>query len=275
MSERDPHSFPTAGRRPAPGPAPAASAEAARPELSLVLPCYNEAESIRNTVVRLAEAFRQRNIRAELVLVDNGSLDETGKIIDELRNEGLSVVKETIAVNQGYGNGILCGLQSCKGVLVGFLCADGQVEAQDVIKIYEIAAHAKTPKLVKVRRRFRMDGMTRKLVSIAYNLLATALFGGLGSIDINGNPKILPREYLERMNLRSKDWFLDAEVLIKAKRLGLEVYELNVMAQMREEGTSHVRANTCWEFVVNLLRYRFGAGRVELEPVPPPSARQA
>jgi hypothetical protein len=141
---------------------------------------------------------------------------------------------------------------------VGILCADGQVEERDVVKVYDIAAHAKNPMLVKVRRRFRMDGLVRKIVSIIYNLGATVIFGGLGSIDINGNPKILPHEYLERMNLQSKDWFLDAEIMIKAKRLGLPVYEFNVIAQMREGGSSHVHPGTCWEFIVNLLKYRFG-----------------
>jgi hypothetical protein len=60
------------------------------------------------------------------------------------------------------------------------------------------------------------------------------------------------------MDLQSRDWFLDAEVLIKAKRLGLPVFELNVIAQLREGGRSNVRLATCWEFLVNLLRYRFG-----------------
>jgi hypothetical protein len=103
-----------------------------------------------------------------------------------------------------------------------------------------------------------MDGLVRKCISIFYNVLTTIMFGGLGSIDINGNPKIIPREYIERMNLRSKDWFLDAEIMIKAKKLGLEVYEFNVLAQMREGGTSNVNACTCWEFIINLLKYRFG-----------------
>jgi hypothetical protein len=58
------------------------------------------------------------------------------------------------------------------------------------------------------------------------------------------------------MQLRSEGWFLDAEVMIKAKQLGLSVLERNVMAQMREAGTSHVRPSTCLEFVGNLLKYR-------------------
>jgi len=234
-----------------------------RPELSLAVPCYNEADSIRNTAQRLTEAFRVRGIALELVLVDNGSSDATGSIIDEMIADGMPVVKEVVVRNEGYGNGVLRGLARCTGELVGFICADGQVEAHDVVKLYEVAAHSTAPKLVKVRRRFRMDGFKRKIVSIVFNVVANVVYGGLRSIDINGNPKIFPHSYLPRMALTSKDWFLDAEVMIKAKRLGLSVFEMNVIAQMREEGVSHVRSSTIWEFVRNLLRWRVSrrAGR--------------
>jgi glycosyltransferase involved in cell wall biosynthesis len=139
----------------------------------------------------------------ELVLVDNGSKDETAEIIRQMIADGLPVVLETVKINQGYGNGVLQGLKLCRGSFIGFLCADGQVDAYDVGKVYEIAANARTPYLVKVRRRFRMDGMSRKIVSVIYNSLTVILFGGLGSIDINGNPKIMPREYVEQMRLQS------------------------------------------------------------------------
>jgi glycosyltransferase involved in cell wall biosynthesis len=232
------------------------------PQLSLVLPCYNEEEVLATTVRRLVGAFRSYgNVAFELVLVDNGSGDATGQVIDTLIAEGHPVVKVVVPENQGYGYGVLRGLRVCRGRLVGFVCADGQVDPHDVVKVYDIAAQARTPKVVKVRRRFRMDGFTRKITSIVYNGLTAVMFGGLGSIDLNGNPKILPRTYLERMDLQSRDWFLDAEVLIKAKRLGLPVFELNVIAQLREGGRSNVRLDTCREFLVNLLHYRFGGPR--------------
>lgn len=237
------------------------------PWLSLAVPCYNEEDSLRNTVTRLVHAFRERTLGLELVLVDNGSRDRTGAIIDELIAEGLPVIKETVTVNQGYGYGVLRGLARCRAPFVGFICADGQVEAVDVAKLFEIAANAKSPKLVKVRRRFRMDGLVRKFVSIGYNGFANVLFGGLGTIDINGNPKIFPRSYYDRMNLNSHDWFLDAEVMIKARRLDLPVFEMNVLGQMREGGSSNVRASTVWEFLVNLAKARFG----RLGPPPSPT----
>jgi glycosyltransferase involved in cell wall biosynthesis len=232
-----------------------------QPELSLVIPCYNEQDVIHNTVLHLVETFQAKKVNLELVLVDNGSGDQTGEIIDGMIKEGFPIVKQRVDINEGYGHGVLFGLKAARGRLVGFICADEQVEAHDVFRVYDIAAHARKPMLVKVRRRFRMDGLIRKTISVTYNILTTLLFFGLGSIDINGNPKIMPREYLERMNLHSKDWFLDAEVMIKAKRLGLPIYEFNVIAQMREGGVSHVHSSTCWEFVVNLMKYRFSIGR--------------
>ena len=247
------------------------NSEPAGQRISLVIPCYNEARSVRSTATRIIDAFRGQNIELELVLVDNGSSDETGRIIDELVEEGLPVVKVTVEVNRGYGHGILSGLKRCTGEYAGFLCADSQVDAADVVRVAEISINSQTPKLVKVRRRFRMDGLHRKLISIFYNALANLVFGGLHSIDINGNPKILPREYLQRMELRSEDWFLDPEVMIKTKRLGLPVYEFNVLGQMRAEGLSNVRGSTMWEFFVNLMRYRFDSNLARVRPPAPDS----
>ena len=227
------------------------------PDLSLAIPCYNESAVVKTTVRDLVEAFGRSDTSIELVLVDNGSTDDTGAIIDGLVAEGHPIVKREVAINEGYGNGVLVGLASCTGRTVGFICADGQVDARDVVKLYEAVARSSTPKLAKVRRRFRMDGAKRKVVSIIYNGFANVVFMGLQSIDINGNPKIFPREYLERMDLRSTDWFLDAEVMLRAKQLGLPVFEMNVFAQMRPDGESHVRSSTIWEFILNLLRWRF------------------
>lgn len=227
-----------------------------RPDLSLAIPCYNEEACIDATARELIAAFSNKGFTLELVLVDNGSSDGTGAVIDGLISQGLPVLKVHVPINQGYGHGVLRGLAQCRGRWVGFICADGQVDAEDVCRLYQAGISAGGDVLVKVRRRFRMDGPRRKVISIAYNLGAASLFGGLGSIDINGNPKLFPSPWLERLELSSKDWFLDPEVMIKAKALGLPVIELNVMARMRRAGVSHVRPVTLVEFSRNLLRYR-------------------
>ncbi|MBL8230826.1 MAG: glycosyltransferase family 2 protein [Bryobacterales bacterium] len=241
------------------------AAQADRGKISLVVPCYNEEDGLRNMVYRLVEAMQVNQVPCELVLVDNGSTDNTGHEIDEMLAEGYPIRKVTVRVNQGYGYGVLCGLAACEGDYVGFLCADEQVDAADVARLCRVALRSPSKRLYKVRRRFRMESFARQVVSFSYNLLARLVFGDLGSGDLNGNPKLFPRSSYEQMNLLSNDWFLDAEVMIKARKLGLAVFELNVFSQMRAEGTSNVKPSTCWEFLKNLAYYRWGAGRLLMD----------
>ncbi len=226
------------------------------PELSLILPCYNEAEAIPYTFPQLAQAFEEAGHRLELVGVDNGSSDETSARLEELREQGLPIVTVKVEVNQGYGFGLLSGIPHASAPWIGFLPADGQVDAEDVVRLFEALSPCGPNTMGKVRRRFRMDGPARKVISIVYNGLVWGLFPGLGSIDVNGTPKILHREALAQMHLESKQWFLDPEILIKAYYMKLRVLEMNAFARMRGTGLSHVRASTCWEFFRQLLKFR-------------------
>jgi glycosyltransferase involved in cell wall biosynthesis len=228
-----------------------------RPELTLVIPCYNEAESIPYTLPALCAAFAKSGRALEIVAVDNGSRDETAEALAALAAKGLPVRTVTVTVNQGYGFGLLSGIPEAHGEWVGFIPADGQVDAEDVVRLFEALVPCGPLTLGKVRRRFRMDGTRRKLVSIAYNALVWVLWPGLRSIDVNGTPKIVHHEVLARLALESKRWFFDPEMLIKAHYLGVRVLELNAFARMRGRGQSNVRASTCWEFFRELLRYRF------------------
>lgn len=228
------------------------------PHLSLVMPCYNEEVVVVHTIVKLLAAFEKAGYRLELVAVDNGSRDGTGAILKQLAMENPAVVHHRVEKNEGYGNGVRAGFGLCTAPWVGMIPADGPVDPEDVVRVYEAAVSANQWVVAKVRRLFRMDGFRRKFISTVYNVFVRLLWPGLGSIDINGTPKILPREAFRIMNLQSKDWFLDPEILIKAHALGMRVIEFNVFARMRSAGVSHVRATTCWEFFRNLISYRFG-----------------
>ncbi len=229
----------------------------ALPAISLVLPCYDEEIVIEKTVEDLFAVFERMGKSLELVAVDNGSRDRTAEILLALSHRHASLVTTRVETNRGYGNGLLAGLPLATAAWVGILCADGQVAAEDVAALFLAAERSTEPALFKVRRRFRRDGLKRKIVSVVYNVAMAVLFPGLGSIDVNGNPELLPRAWLQRMDLRSRDWFLDAEILIEARRLRLPVVEVDVVGFARGGGASNVRASTCLEFARNILRERF------------------
>jgi glycosyltransferase involved in cell wall biosynthesis len=233
------------------------------PELSLVMPCYNEEESVGVTIPRLVQAFETAGYPLELIAVDNGSRDRTGEKLRALAERFHGVRPHRIEVNRGYGFGLLSGIPLARAQWVGFIPADGQVDAEDVVRLFESARESRGDVVAKARRRFRMDGLQRKLVSIAYNLIIRLLWPRLDSLDVNGTPKILRRDALVLMDLESQGWFLDPEIMIKAHYMRLRVLEFNVFARMRGNGISHVKPETCVEFLRNLLRFRFGGALSE------------
>src|SRR5687768_5438705 len=107
------------------------------PDLSIVMPCYNEEAIIPFTIPRLLSAFRNAGYRLELVVVDNGSSDRTGEIIQRLATADPWIVHHRVEINQGYGHGVLAAVPLCTAPWVGMLPADGQVDAEDVVRLYE------------------------------------------------------------------------------------------------------------------------------------------
>lgn len=229
-----------------------------RPDLSIAISCYNEEECLPLTIPALASALAEAGIDYELVLVDNGSVDRTGKIIEELAASGLPIVKGVVPENQGLGLGFRTGFSLSRGSFVATQCADGQVAPADLIRVYDALRRQPGPAIAKVRRRFRQDSWLRKVVSVSYNGLMHLLFPGIKALDVNGNPKLVSRETLRLLDLTSDDWFLDAEILLKARHLGLPVIEIDVPGFAREAGGSSVVPATVIEFLANIAAYRMG-----------------
>ena len=161
---------------------------------------------------------------------------------------------------------MLSGLPDAVAPWVGIIPCDGQVDPADVVQLYEAAAAGGTAVIAKVRRRFRLDGLRRKLISVSYNVFVRLLWPRLQSIDLNGSPKLFPRDLIPRLQLTSKGWLLDPELMIKAHYMGVPVMEYNIFARMRGAGVSHVRPAAMLEFFGALLAARF-TGRWRPAPV--------
>lgn len=226
------------------------------PLLSLSIPFYNEQDNAVRVVGNLVEALEASGITHELMLVNNGSTDETAARLAEcaLRWPWCRVV--TVPVNQGFGWGIIQGLQQARGVFLGFVGGDGQAKPEEPSRLLQalFSADALAGKVARIRRA---DGMLRRINSWLYNTLTCLLFG-TETRDINAIPKIARREVFEAMELSSKDWFIDAEFMLKARWLNLRVLELPTEYVARLGGRSKVRLSSLWEFLRNLAAVRWG-----------------
>ena len=133
---------------------------------------------------------------------------------------------------------------------------DGQNPIEDVVRIHEALIETGAD-IAKGTRTIRYDGAWRSFTSRGYNLLFQRLFPLKGVSDVNGKPKGLTRAAYEQLHLASDDWFVDAEIVIKARRLGLRITELPVIYGANQHRHSLVRLSTVGEFLRNFWEYRF------------------
>jgi len=226
----------------------------AEPALSVVVPLYNEAGNVETFAENLYLALKDSVPEHEIVLVDNGSSDATGALIADCAQRFPTVRTVSVPVNRGYGWGIINGLRAARGRVIGWVDGDNEVPPETAPAAYRELTRRGLDlicgEVIPAGRSLR-----RRLVSAiflgTFNLLFLSRYRS-----INGKPKLFRRECLKKLAPAARDWFIDAEIMIKARRAGLRTGFLPFRLNPRRGGESNVRARTALEFVANLLRAR-------------------
>jgi glycosyltransferase involved in cell wall biosynthesis len=229
-----------------------------RPELSAIVLCYRAGESILQVIDPLRALLEEADVPYELVLVANyaaDSDDPTPTVVAEFArsHEHVRVVAD---VKQGaMGWDMRSGFAAARGEYLVVIDGDAQNPVEDLVEMYR-QMKATGVDVMKGRRIARFDGPYRRIVSGVYNALFVVVFRTRGIWDINGKPKGLTRAAYQQLDLRSDDWFVDAEIVITARRRGLQVAEMPVVFRRNDERASFVRVSAIWEFIVNMARAR-------------------
>lgn len=227
-------------------------------DFSIVLPAYNESENLPDLVRSLKRVLNETNIKSEIIVVDNGSNDNTAEILELLKKEINELKTLRIEKNIGYGNGVIKGLKIAQGPILGFMVADGQITPEGLVSVYR-ALKKDNLDFCKGLRMTRWDGLARAIISKTYNFLIRLMFN-CSIKDVNGGPKIFTRNFYETVKPQSKDFFIDAEILIKAKQNHFSFIEVPVVSLARKRGKSAVSVLVPLGFLRSML-YRFLFGK--------------
>ena len=228
------------------------------PSLSVVVLCYRSEDTIASFVEPLIASLEKGEPDWEMILVGNykeNSGDRTPEVVKELAKKNPRIRTVTLAKQGMMGWDMKSGLRATTGRVLSVIDGDGQMPYQDVLRTYKKLKDEGLD-LVKTYRTERNDGFYRFCISTVYNLLFKFLFPGLNSLDINSKPKTLRREIYEKMDLRSDGWFIDAEIMIQARRLKLKIGEVSTVFLNMDSRPSFVRPQAIFEFLGNLISYR-------------------
>jgi len=222
------------------------------PELSAVMPAYNEEEILPLALDEAVEALAELCERWELIVVDDGSTDATPRILAEQHERDPRVVVVTQRPNQGYTKALIRGFTAARYEAVFYTDADAQFDLRELAHLYPHLAEAE---MVTGYRMGRQDPWVRLLTSAVYNRLQ-GLVLGIGVRDVNCAFKLFRRSFFDRVKLASDGFLIDAELYTRARRAGLKWVQVGVTHRPRERGSSTVRVGTITETLHELWRLR-------------------
>ncbi len=225
-------------------------------EYSLVIPCFNELENIKIIINRLISLDIKDNF--ELIIVNNGSTDQTHKYISCLKDSYKFLKYIKIKKNVGYGHGIIEGLKTAKGQIIGWTHADLQTDICDGLKGFEYFKDSPTKdnlfvKGLRRKRRFEDQFFTLGMSIISSICLKKYLW------DINAQPNLFPKSFFNSWTNAPSDFSLDLYVLNKAKKQKLNILRFPVEFRDRIFGYSKWNKNffSKLKFVKRNLIYIF------------------
>jgi len=236
----------------------------AKPELSVVIPTYNEEAAIRHTVEAVATYLAQARIRHEIIVVDDGSTDGTVEAVRELARilPGIHVIPGEHA---GKGGAVRRGVLEAQGAHVLFLDADHSTRIEEWEKLapwlrdgYEVVIGSR--KMAGAHIHVRQPPL-REAMGKVFTWLTNSLLGvRVRDVTCGFKGYCLPAARAIFQRLRMTGWGFDAEALFIARRLGYHIKEVPVV--WADDASTKVRlAKDAMRSFIELVRIRLGAWR--------------
>jgi len=223
--------------------------------LSIVIPCFNEAKSLPKLVKDFSKKLKRRDV--ELILVNNGSNDLSETILLNLKKNYNFLKTIRLKKNNGYGNGVLQGLKKAKGQYISWTHADLQTDPYDVIIGFEKFKKELSPKIFikgnRLGRPFK-DVIFTIGMSIFETILLKNFFW-----DVNAQPNIFHKNFFNMLEKIPLDFSFDLFFYFNAKKKNLKILRFPVKYPQRKFGVSHWNTDfkNKMKFIKRTIKYSF------------------
>jgi glycosyltransferase involved in cell wall biosynthesis len=207
------------------------------PSVSLVIPMFNEEENIEHAIDYAVDALERHAGDYEILVVDDASQDRSPEIVERLAAVNPRIRMLRHAVNRKLGASLKTGFAAARKDLVLYMDADLPFDPDIMGRAIQALLVTRADLIAGYRLDRTTEGFRRTVYSYLYNSLIGLLFGWPHR-DINFSFKLMRREVLEAVELRSEGSLIDAELIVKAKNLGFVIQQLGLDYFPRTRGRS-------------------------------------
>lgn len=221
------------------------------PTVSLVIPAYNNAETLAQQITQCHTILTTLTPKFEILVCNDGSTDNSVGVLQNLQQRFREIRTLTHPVNLGIAPSIRELYTRARYDYIALFSADGDWNPRDIERLLTVAWQRKVALVIGKRKRKEYT-VYRAIVSFLYNFLPTLLFGV--STHDAGSIKVIRRSLIQNITLISKSPFFEAELIIKAVKLGYTLATCPVSYHKRDRrkglgGKFPVVAASFWDAV--------------------------
>ncbi len=200
--------------------------------ISVFFPFHNEQENVRHVYESACAVLSKMGLDYEIILVDDGSADETPQIVDDIAATDGRVKVVHHPVKSGYGSALQSGFRAATKTLVFYTDGDGQFDLNELPPLLPLMNQYD---IVTCYRINRQENARRRLNAWLWTWLICTLFG-LKVRDMNCAFKLYKRKIFDVIKMESKGTLLNSEILARAKRKGFTMTQVGVHHYPRAAG---------------------------------------
>lgn len=202
--------------------------------ISIFFPAYNDAGSIEHLVETATSVVKNLTDNYEIIVVNDGSQDNTKKIINSLAKKYKFFKAVHHEKNKGYGGALKTAISNCTKDWIFYTDGDGQYNPRELIKLWKVRDKADIINGYKIKRG---DGFYRTLIGRMYHYLAKFMFG-LKVKDVDCDFRLMKRKIFDNIKLESNSGFACVEMVKKIQNKGYKFFEVPVNHYPRQSGNS-------------------------------------
>lgn len=208
-------------------------------ELAVVMPAYNEASAIEETVSEMRDVLENEGINYQIIVSEDGSNDGTKEILERMEEEDR--IKAVMGdERRGYTGALKAGLEEADAEYVLFADGDGQYYAEDFLDLWE--GHDEAPVVIG-RRSDRADSFGRRLISDTFQFVVENTMEFPDIEDMTSSFRLIEKQVAEQVileikHMRDSSW---TEFAIRAHYEGFKQVEVSVRHRKRPgEGDTRI-----------------------------------
>jgi glycosyltransferase involved in cell wall biosynthesis len=221
-----------------------------KPTISLVIPMFNEEANIDHAIAYAVDALEQHSRDYEIIIVDDASTDESPDIVRRVIAGNPKIRLISHDFNLKLGASLRTGFAAAQNELILYMDADLPFDPDVLGRAIRAMNVTRADVISGYRFDRTTEGFKRTVYTILYNWLIRVLFG-IYIRDINFSFKLLRREVLQAIQLRSEGSLIDAELIVKARNHGFFIQQIGLDYFPRVLGTSHLAS---WSVIAKIFK---------------------